>query len=41
VSNLVVKHRQKLATDCHRLPIVQIVPQSTPIVSVADLLVKL
>jgi len=38
VSNIIVKHRHGPVTDCHRLPIV---PQSTPMVSVADASVKL
>jgi len=44
VSIIIVKHRQGLVTDCHQLPIVPmvpIVPQSAPIVSVADVSVKL
>jgi len=41
VSNIIVKHRDGLVTDCHRLPIVPIVPQSSPMVSVADVSVKL
>src|SRR6218665_595808 len=41
VSNLIVKHWHGLVTDCHRLLIVPIVPQSAPIVSVADVSVKL
>src|SRR6218665_2725003 len=41
VSNIIVKHRQGLVTDCHHLPMVPIVPQSAPMVSVADVSVKL
>jgi len=41
VSNIIVKHRHGLVTDCHHLPMVPIVPQSAPMVSVADVLVKL
>ena len=44
MSNIIVKHRQGLVTDCHHLPmvpIVPIVPQSAPMVSVADVSVKL
>jgi len=36
-----VKHRHGLVTDCHHLPMVPIVPQSAPMVSVADVSVKL
>jgi len=35
VSNIIVKHRHGLVTDCHRLLIVPMVPQSAPMVSVA------
>jgi len=35
----IVKHRQGLVTDCHHL--LMIVPQSAPMVSVADVSVKL
>jgi len=38
VSNIIVKHRHGLVTDCHQVPIV---PQSAPMVSVADVSVKL
>src|SRR6218665_3443074 len=44
VSYIIVKHRHGLVTDCHRLPMVPmvpIVPQSAPMVSVADVSVKL
>jgi len=41
LSNIIVKHRHGLVTDCHHLPMVPIVPQSTPMVSVADVSVKL
>ena len=44
VSILIMKHRHGLVTDCHWMPIVPmvpIVPQSAPIVSAADVLVKL
>src|SRR6218665_625963 len=44
VSNIIVKHRHGLVTDCHHLlmiPMVPIVPQSAPMVSVADVSVKL
>jgi len=42
VSNIIVKHRHGLVTDCHHLPMVPIVvPQSAPMVSVADASVKL
>jgi len=44
VSNIIVKHRQirhGLVTDCHHLPMVPIVPQSAPMLSVADVSVKL
>jgi len=41
VSNIIVKHRHGLITDCHDLPMVPIVPQSAPMVSVADVSVKL
>jgi len=44
VSNIIVKHRQELVTDCHQLPIVPMVPivsQSAPMASVADVSVKL
>jgi len=43
-SNLIVKHQHGLVTDCHRLPIVLMVPivlQLAPMVSVADVWVKL
>src|SRR6218665_168280 len=36
-----MKHRHGLVTDCHHLPMVPIVPQSAPMVSVADVSVKL
>jgi len=36
-----VKHRHGLVTDRHHLPMVPIVPQSAPMVSVADVSVKL
>jgi len=36
-----VKHRHGLVTDCHNLPMVPIVLQSAPMVSVADVSVKL
>src|SRR6218665_3717685 len=36
VSNIIVKHQHGLVTDCHHLPMVPIVPQSAPMVSVAD-----
>src|SRR6218665_270708 len=38
VSNIIVKHQHRLVTDCHHLPMV---PQSAPMVSVADVSVKL
>src|SRR6218665_4001555 len=41
VSNIIVKHRHGLVTDCHHLPMVPIVSQSAPMVSVADVSVKL
>src|SRR6218665_2927642 len=41
VSNIIVKHRHGLVTDCHHLLMVPIVPQSAPMVSVADVSVKL
>ena len=41
MSNIIVKHRHGLVTDCHHLPMVPIVPQSAPMVSVADVSVKL
>jgi len=41
VSNIIVKHRHGLITDCHHLPMVPIVSQSAPMVSVADVSVKL
>src|SRR6218665_1673461 len=44
VSNIIVKHRHGLVTDCHHLPMVPmvpIVPQSAPMVSVAVVSVKL
>src|SRR6218665_988620 len=41
VNTIIVKHRHGLVTDCHHLPIVPIVPQSAPMVSVADVSVKL
>jgi len=41
VSNIIVKHWHGLVTDCHRLPMVPIVPQSAPLVIVADVSVKL
>src|SRR6218665_3295190 len=41
VSNIIVKHRHGPVTDCHRLPIIPMVPQSAPMVSVADASVKL
>src|SRR6218665_2424989 len=44
VSNIIVKHRHRLVTDGHRLPIVPMVPnvpQSAPMASVADASVKL
>jgi len=41
VSNIIMKHQHGLVTDCHHLPMVPIVPQSAPMVSVADVLVKL
>jgi len=41
MSNIIVKHRQELVTDCQRLPIVLMVSQSAPMVSVADVSVKL
>src|SRR6218665_342612 len=44
VSNIIAKRRHGLATDCHHLPMVPmvpIVPQSAPMVSVADVSVKL
>src|SRR6218665_468413 len=36
-----MKHRHGLVTDCHHLPMVPIVPQLAPMVSVADVSVKL
>src|SRR6218665_223965 len=39
--NIIVKHRHGLVTDCHHLPMVPIVSQSAPMVSVADVSVKL
>ena len=41
VSILIMKHRHGLVTDCHQLPIVPIVLHSAPIVSAADVSVKL
>jgi len=44
VSNIIVKHRHALVADCHHLPMVlmvPIVPQSAPMVSVADVSVNL
>jgi len=41
VSNIIVKHWHGLVTDCHHLPMVPIVPQLAPMVSVADVSVKL
>ena len=41
MSNIIVKHRHGLVTDCHHLPMVPIVPQSAPMASVADVSVKL
>jgi len=44
VNNIIVKHRHGLVTDCHHLPVVpmvQIVPQLAPMVSVANISVKL
>jgi len=41
VSNIIVKHRHGLVTECHHLPMVLIVPQSAPMVSDADASVKL
>ena len=44
MSNIFLKHRHRLDTDCHHLPIVPmvpIVPQSAPMVSVADVSIKL
>ena len=38
---IILKHRHGLVTDCHHLPMVLIVPQSAPMVSVADVSVKL
>src|SRR6218665_1651587 len=39
--NVIVKHRHEMVTDCHRLPMVPIVLTSAPMVSVADVSVKL
>src|SRR6218665_3398065 len=41
VSNIIVKHRHGLVTDCHHLPMVPIVPKSAPMVSAVDVSVKL
>src|SRR6218665_2421520 len=41
MNNIIVKHRCGLVTDCHHLPMVPIVSQSAPMVSVADVSVKL
>jgi len=43
-NNVIVKHRHELVIDCHRLPMVPlllIVLTSAPMVSVADVSVKL
>ena len=43
-NNVLVKHRHELVTDCHRLPMVPMLPivlTSAPMVSVADVSVKL
>ena len=41
MSKVIVKHRHGLVADCQYLPMVPIVPQSAPMVSVADVSVKL
>ena len=44
VNNVIVKQRHELVTDCHRLPMVPMLPivlTSGPMVSVADVSVKL